>query len=224
MGVVNSQTILDRAAIILQDTSNVRWPAGELLSWLNDGQREIVGLAPDAYTRTENLLLSPGTKQTIPASGIRLIDIPRNMGVTGATPGRAIRPVDRAVLDAQRPDWHSESASTAVKHYTFDRRNPKVFYVYPPQPSVSGYVEITYSASPPDVSAGQAISIDDIYANALLDYVLYRAYSKDAEYTQNAERAQMHYKAALSSLSNKEGTDGTVEPVSGSSRPGLTGQ
>lgn len=224
MGVVNAQAIIERASVILQDTSNIRWPVNELLNWLNDGQREIVALAPDAYTRTENVLLVPGTKQTIPGIGIRLIDISRNMGVTGATPGRAIRPVDRAVLDAQRPNWHFETASAEAKHYMFDRRNPKVFYVYPPQPNVPGYVEITYSSAPTDVSQGQPIVIDDIYANALLDYILYRAYSKDAEYTQNAERAQMHYKAALASLAGKEGIDATVEPVGGSSRPGLTGQ
>ena len=44
------------------------------------------------------------------------------------------------------------------------------------------------------------ISIPDIYANALLDYILYRAYSKDSEYAGNAQRAQSHYGAFVNTM------------------------
>jgi len=47
---------------------------------------------------------------------------------------------------------------------------------------------------------GTTINIDDIYANALVDYMLYRAYSKDAEYAGNAQRAVAHYTAFSNSL------------------------
>lgn len=218
MGTILASEILTRASVVLQDTTNVRWDQTELINALNDGQRDVVLLAPEACTQTVNMMLSAGTRQQLPAGGLRLIAVTRNMG-TGSTPGRAIRLVSRTVLDAQRPNWHTEPASNTALHYTFDPRNPKTFYIYPPQPSVPSAVELTYSAMPATVSVGQAIGIEDIYANALLDYVLYRAYLKDAEYTQNADRATLHYKAFLAALGAKESIDSSVEPLPASSRP-----
>ena len=40
--------ILDRAAIILQDNTNVRFPNDELLKFFNDAQKEVVLHRPDA--------------------------------------------------------------------------------------------------------------------------------------------------------------------------------
>ncbi len=218
MGSILASEITGRASVILQDTTNVRWVESELINALNDGLREVVLFSPEACTKTVSHTLGTGTRQVLPAEGLRLISVTRNMG-SGAVPGRAIRLVSRTVLDAQRPNWHVEAASGTVLHYTFDPRNPKEFYVYPPQPWPPTNVELTYSSLPGTVSAGQPIGIDDIYANALLDYVLYRAYLKDAEYTQNAERAALHYKAFVGALGAKEPVDSTVEPIPGSSRP-----
>jgi hypothetical protein len=44
------------------------------------------------------------------------------------------------------------------------------------------------------------ISLPDIYGNALGDYVLYRAYTKDSEYAGNAQRAVAHYTAFANAL------------------------
>ena len=43
--------------------------------------------------------------------------------------------------------------------------------------------------------------VDDVYANALIDYVLYRAYMKDAEFAGNQQRASGHYNLFLTSVS-----------------------
>ena len=51
------------------------------------------------------------------------------------------------------------------------------------------------------------ISLDDIYANALLDFILYRAYSKDAEFAANAVRSNAHLTAFGSSLGVKTKID-----------------
>ncbi|MGB0969432.1 MAG: DUF6682 family protein [Mycobacterium sp.] len=209
MSTVVAQNLINRAVVVLQDTTNVRWPETELLDWLNDGQRECALLAPDAYTEEDTVTLGGGSAQSIPADGIRLVDVPHN-GSTGS-PGRAIRPVDRAVLDAQRPDWHNETASGTVKHYTFDDRNPTRFYVYPPATG-GATVTVVSSKSPPDVAAGDVIRVEDVYANAILDYMLYRAYSKDAEYAGNDNRAVQHFQAFQTSLGAKPGADASVEP------------
>lgn len=204
MATVIVDSILDRAAVILQDVTSVRWVPSELLDWFNDGQREVVLIRPAAsVTNTSVALIGGSTKQTLPSDGVMLIDVPRNMGAGGATPGPAIRMCSREILDAQRPDWHSDANSLGyVQHFVYDPRDPKTYWVYPKAPN-PWYVQLAYSAAPAAVAIGGVISIDDIYANALLDYVLYRAYSKDAEYVGNAQRAVGHYAAFQNSLGVK---------------------
>ena len=204
-GTLTGTNLLDRIRDTLQDTTSVRWTEAELLRYINDAQREIVNFRPESSATTTNVQLATGTKQTLPAAGLRLIKITRNMSDAsgGATGKRAIRLVNVDILNTQEPDWHDGDVSThgtTVKHYVFDDDDPRNYYVYP---GVSGnaYVEIVYSAAPTDLSAASdTISVDDIYANAIIDFVLYRAYMKDAEYAGNAQRANNHYQLFTASI------------------------
>ena len=205
-GALTGANLLSRIKDILQDTTSVRWPEAELLRYVNDAQREIVNYRPESSATTANVQLVTGTKQTLPSGGLRLIKVTRNMSDTsgGATGKRAIRIVNVDILNTQEPNWHDASAATGdaahgtnVKHYIFDEDDPKNYYVYP---GVAGnaYVEIVYSNSPTDLANTSAvISVDDIYANAIMDYVLFRAYQKDSEYAGNAQRAGTHYQLFL---------------------------
>lgn len=208
MATITAQTIIDRAQVILQDSTAVRWPEAELLNWLNDGQREIVALRTDAFSKIANVTCVAGTKQVIPTSdGLRLLDVLRNMGAGGSTPGTAIRKVPRQILDGQTPEWHAATPSTTIKHYVFDERAPKTFYVYPPA-SAGTQLEVLYSASPTDVATiGSVITLDDIYMTPLIDYILYRAYSKDTEYAGNANRAAAARQAFENTLGLKAQAD-----------------
>lgn len=213
MGTILASAIVNQAATILQDTTNVRWPAPELLGWLNAGQQDIVLYKPNASVKNAARQLSPGTRQALPTDGIALLDVTRNLGTTGNTPGRAIRIVAREVLDAQLPDWHTATATAEVKHYVYSAADPKHYYVYPPQPSSScGWVEEIYSCAPPNVTINQPIALDDIYANILLDYILYRAYSKDAEYSANEKNAATHFTAYVNALRGKTGAEQLADP------------
>lgn len=196
----------------MQDTTNIRWPTPELLRYLNDAQREVVKDRPDATAANESMALVAGTKQHIPALGLKLIDVPRNMGVNGTTPGRAIRIVDREALDAQRPDWHTETATAEVKHFMHDARDPLRFYVYPPATGTA-QVEVVYSTAPTEITQEtDDIGVPDIYVNALIDFTLYRAYSKDADYTANINRAAGHYAAYGQALGLKGQVDHAMKP------------
>jgi hypothetical protein len=216
MATTQVNSILSRAATLIQDATNVRWPQDELLGWLNDGQREVVLHKPEASVKNTSVSLTSGsTKQTIPSDGILLLDVTRNMGAAGTTAGNAIRLTTREVLDAQKPTWHSDANALGyVQHYIYDPRDPKTFYVYPKAPSGAWFAEVVYSAAPTDCEAGNTIQIDDIYANALLDYVLYRAYSKDAEYAANAALAVAHYQAFANAIGLKTQNDLSRNPNS----------
>lgn len=214
MATIQVNSLIARAANIAQDQTNIRWPQAEWLDWLNDAQREVVLLKPQASIKNESVPLTAGsTKQSIPANGIQLIDIPRNMGSNGSTAGTAIRITTREVLDAQVPTWHSDAnVAGSIKHYCFDPRDPKTFYVYPKAPSGALYVECIYAANPTDCSLGGVIQLDDIYANALLNLMLHRAYSKDAEYAQNAQLATAYYQVAMQSMGVKTQNEAASNP------------
>lgn len=173
--------VLTRARSVLQDETPVRWSDAELLRWLSDAMREVAVMVPECYVVTSNLkILANKLRQDLPATATRLFDVTRNMGVAGTTPGSVIRLIDRAVLDSMDPDWPTNTGSP-VEHYLYDYKQPLKFMVYPLQ-SADTYVEIVHGDVPPPVVAlGDTIPVSDIYASALLDGVLFRAYSKDAE-------------------------------------------
>lgn len=210
MGTIVSSTIIDKAQTVLQDVSGVRWSDVELLSWLNDGQRTITLYKPNAYVRNVPFLCAPGTRQALPADCVQLFSVPRNMGATGANPGRAIRPVEQAMLDARVPNWHSATPAAEVQHFTYSVLSPKTFFVYPPNTG-TGYVELSYGAEPPDTTLGAAISVDNIYSTALIDYVLYRAFSKDTEFADNA-RASVHFQAFVGAITGRAQAEAAVNP------------
>lgn len=214
MGTIIARAVIEKAQIILQDTTGVRWPSDtELLGWLNDGQREVMVFKPNTNVKNIAIKLATGTKQSLPSDGVQLIDVVRNMGTDGQTPGRAIRIALREILDAQVPNWHSSTAAAEAKHYMYSVLDPKNFYVYPPQPSSGqGYVELVYGATPADATINGAITLDDIYHNVLVDYILYRAYSKDTEYAADQNRAAAHQNAYIASLTGKAKMEGAVNP------------
>ena len=163
-----------------------------MLEWLNAGQREIAALAPDASAKIANLTLAAGTKQTLPSDLITLLKVVRNMGVGGATAGEVPRRTTAELLDLQRPTWHADTATLVVKNWVYDPRLPGFMYVYPPM-SGATTVEIQYSAIPTDVADhNDPISLDDTYANPLLDYMLWRAFSKDVEIPGMYNNAASH--------------------------------
>ena len=203
---IAAQALIRRVVETLQDTTSIRWPVAELVRYLNDGQREIIVHRPDAMVTNASVSLASGTKQSLPANGAKLIDVVRN----SAGNKRAIRMCAREILDAQSPGWHNLSGVTEIVHFMFDPRDPKVFYVYPPAAVSGAAVDLVNSALPTDIAEPAAgtdfaavtgnISVPDIYSNALQDYVLYRAYTKDSQYAGNEARAQARYAAFANAL------------------------
>jgi hypothetical protein len=209
--MLTALNVITRAGDLLQDQTNVRWPEAELLRWLNDGRREIAIARPDLYAVVSVVSLAAGTKQSLPADGNRFIDAYRNMAPDGITSLNAVRPVEREILDAQNPAWHLDAAG-ATKHFMFDERVPRTFYVYP-QAVANAKLEIAYSQTPTDiVSTSTELTQEDIYSGALVDYVCYRAFSKDAEYAGNVQRAALAYQQFSNALGSGDARDLTTSP------------
>ena len=185
-----ASALINRIAAQLVDINNVRWSRKSLLDWLSVGQRMIVVIAPSATNTIESVKLVAGSRQSIPAGGWMLLDILRNMGTGGATPGRAIRLVSRKLMDNFNPDWHSSTASDITYNYTFDPQDQTSFFVSPPSKG-SNYIEINYSALPPALTdESQNIFVPDAYEEALTHYVMFRALSKNAEFAGGPEASK----------------------------------
>lgn len=209
---MRARDVMEEVGILLQDVGAVRWPLPERRIWINAGLREIAIAKPDAVISNRVLALRAGTLQSLPAGGIQLVRVYRNVrGVAGIDTPRqgvsAVTVVPREVMDSQVPDWHDPSAhppEKAVQHVVYDPEDPKVFYVYPPNDG-TGRVEVAMSSIPDEIPRGNPdnkltgygadITLDDGYRNALIDYVLYRCYQKDAAFAGNAQRSAAHFAA-----------------------------
>jgi hypothetical protein len=134
------------------------------------------------------------------------------MGTTGTKPGRAIRLASREQIDSFNPDWHSDTPAATPKHYIFDLQDQTAFFVYPPNTG-TGYIEINYSPDPSDlVSESETIKLNNIFETVILDYVLYRACSKDAEYAPGIQLAAGYLSTFMSAMGQKSQSEAENSP------------
>lgn len=201
------RSLLNRAAALLSDEEFVRWKESELLEWLNDAQRVIArGPASDVYVLRDNLACAGGSVQNLPEDNLRLIDVVKNV-----SSGRSILQADYAMANTLAPTWRESTAGEA-ENYFYDERNPHQVELYPPQ-SGGELVEIVYNADPPDAQITGNLVINDTFADAVLDFMVYRALSKDTEDTAtDMRKADRYYQAFLVGAGLKDATDIMVEP------------
>jgi hypothetical protein len=177
------------------------------LDWLNDGQRTIALVRPDASAITENITLVAGTKQSLPTGRTKLLAVTRNMGADGATPGKALRFAPREDQDAVNEDWHSVAQASPVRAVIYDdKKDPLVFWTTPP--AVVGWeIEATMSAIPADVPVATVdtadISLQDVYGAPLQQWMLCRAYLLNTQSASNMARATGAFSAFFNLLGVK---------------------
>lgn len=184
--------LLRRFQTIMLDAKAARWSITEAIDWMNDAASEIVLRRPAARAVTEQVPLEAGSFQRASNGSAQVLDVMRNIGPDGK-PGRTIRIADRQQIDDTNPNWHSLRAST-TRHYMIDERSPTTFYVYPPAAD-GAVVEMLVSKPPAQVTAaGDTIDMRPEFINAILNWMMYRAHTKDSEYSQGAV-ASLHYQA-----------------------------
>lgn len=185
--------ILSRvSANALNDPDNDTWPLDDLRAYLSEGQRAAVLLRPEVNPDTRVVDAVEGTRQTIPDDAYVLLDVMRNIGSDGTTPGRVVTPAERMALDTTDPNWHSGLfADPETVNWIYDIRNRKTFYVHPPQPASPGKLEITVAVQPGQLLTeseaaadpdNDVLGIDDIYEPALIFFMLHRAFAKDVSH------------------------------------------
>lgn len=217
--------VMRQASTILNDAGATRWPLTELLDWINAGVAEIAMLKPTATSATITIELDTGTKQTVPAGYHQILRVLRN-----TVSGRAITPTTREIIDTQIPGWHNTNVlpfTLDAVHFINEPEDQGAFWVIPGN-NGSGQIDVIASAvpdriprpeNPLDIAAyTEVVPLGDIYLNALLDYVLYRSFSKDAAIPGAAQRATAYYGAFSGALGVKAQTEASRTPDAPQSR------
>jgi len=202
------RSILNRAALLLNDNEFIRWEESELVAWLNDGQKAIATApATDAYIIRGDITTVEGSVQSLPLDAIRLIDVVKN-----ASDGSAIHQTDYAMVDMLAPAWRAQTPVAIAENYFFDERTPLEFELFPPV-TAGNLIEVVYGAQPDEVGVNDNILVKDLYSDALINYIMYRALSKDTEdASPELGRATAFYRAYLLATGQKAGADQLVEP------------
>ena len=218
---MNAGDIVARAAWILNDADHTRWSEAMLLSFIGEAQGQVALVRPDATARTQVLALGAGTGQRLPEDGLRLLDVCRNLGPDGNTPGRAVQRADREALDACMPDWRSDALGGEARLWVHDERQPKVFQIWPGRAADGPWhVEIAYSAATQTPGTiNDRLALDDCFAGPVLDYVLHRAFAVDGGSGAGRERSAAHLEAFARGLNAKLSGDMLVTGAVG--RAGL---
>lgn len=171
LGRVNSQ---------LRDPGFIRWTKAELLGYFNDAVRSVVLSRPDATASIIPFLCAAGVRQQLPETVYQLID------VVGQDSGRAVVPADRVTLDTADPMWRSTTGEMSAEAYLYNPALPKYFMVFPGM-SADVQLELAVSLYPIEVQLEELdeddpveMQISDIFVNPVVDWCLYRAFSKDA--------------------------------------------
>ena len=167
---ISGADLLDNIGSLLYDDSNEVWDDTLKVSLVNEALKVIVLARPDASVITETFTVVADTpKQTIPATGIRLLDVLMN------TNGAPIRKTTKEDLNDTIPAWTITTGS-AIETYAFDEENPTIFWLQP-VPNSALSIDISYSNTPTTFSAGStSIGIAEIYVPAVKEYVLARCY------------------------------------------------
>ena len=199
----------------LNDPSKVTWSDTVLINALNEALQALVSYRPDAASYTTMMLLVAGTRQTLPSDGVRLLKVIRNKGVSGLSDaGRAIRKADMLVQDALLPDWHLTNGQTVIDEYFYDPLQPKEFYVYPPAPvSPQIGIDISYVRVLPTITATtDTFPVDDYFAPAIQEWMLYSIWGSDDEQSPNYGAAQAHLQTFFNLLQVKANSDVASSP------------
>lgn len=205
--------------VIHDEDATFRWADAELLTYLNAGQRAIVVLLPEANAveTIVNLGTSRVSRQSLPSGGIKFIKATSNYANDGKRAQGTIRYAEKDVLDTYDPSWEyvSQKADGAnyFEHFCHDKREPKVFYLYPPPAVDNKRVGILHSEAPAELSSvSKTVQLSDEFIESLVSYMTYRALTKESRDTMPAAFQKDLYNQFLTVLGVKRIVEQQASP------------
>lgn len=176
----------------------VRWHKSELIEYANDAATQITLWRADEFSQARTIDLQPGSRQVMPDGFMffnRVIATIDQYGVEHGQPPLTDYRAARVASIWFEPACDTESGQPyVIQSYSIDSDDDHAFYVYPPVP-VGAKVKaiVACVVLPEHVDAKTALPINAIYHNAVIEWMLYRAFSKDTESAADAMRATEHH-------------------------------
>lgn len=188
------QDIITSARYILNDTNAVsagyRQSDTELLGYVNDGVREVSVLQPIYFSTVGDYVCIAGQcEQTV-----TFTDVSSLIEVLAIHDGAALTVFDMMTMNMYNPGWRTDTAAPARQWSRFSN-DPLKFFIYPKSPTTQT-LDVRYLRTPDTYTIDEEI-IPDLPAalqTALVNYVVYRAESKNDESVANG-RAAAFYQA-----------------------------
>ncbi|HDM8192334.1 TPA: hypothetical protein P0E30_003767 [Vibrio harveyi] len=180
--------LINNAARLVVDKNMIRWDKAFWVDAFNAALVAVLDVRPDALTKDLDFTCIAGPKQTLPDEANRIIDIVGNKNGPALTGS-----LDLKMMNDYRPEWRTQTAADTITGWMVDERNLETFYTYPPA-TTNAILEIVISKVPDKVTVADydgntPCEIKPMYDNAIIEFLIYRAFSEDAEFTANDARA-----------------------------------
>ena len=207
---MQADEIIRKVSGILNDAGFITWDYNDLLDYMNSACLLVVSFRPDASVAIGPVDLVDGTLQSLPAGGHRIVDVFHN-GPLNA-PGIALWKTEREIKNRAEPAWLSEAPSSTIYEVILDDHFPDQFWVSPP--AIEGaQITIGYTVAPtPVANPEDTFPLLAKYEPAVMEWILYLAFSRDSEETPNQVRAETHKATCLTMLGVKTQADKASSP------------
>lgn len=205
-------TIINAAARELYDVDNIKWSRSELLGFVSEAEKQIMVLHPQNNSTVDTIDLAAGCQQAVPIEAHQLVDVYHNVASDNLTPRRAVRMVSRRLMNSYEPGWMYAAQTTEVQNVIFDEQDKRHFWVYPPN-NGEGKLNIAYLAvSEPYATEEDNLRISDAYYTAALEFVLFRACSKQAPFSPGPSEASRHFALFTAAMTVKADSEAVNSP------------
>lgn len=179
------QDAVDLAITVLND-DGVTYERADLVRYGNDALDAMVLLAPHLFHETGELTCTANETLQV----VSFDDAHALVSVLRVKGGDALRPFDKASLDAFMPGWHQAPMGVAQGWCPDDTGNPVRFLIYPRSPN-GQVLELVYVRIPPEYAEADETGVPETYAGTIADYIIAMAESRDDEHV-NTNRAMSH--------------------------------
>lgn len=177
------------------------WPPAKVIPYLNLGLIEAINIKPSCNPVHKELTLIAGAVQSLPSGDLELLQVISNSS------GEAVDSLSQDQIDNLLPNWQSAGwKGNSVSNVILNPKNPKVFYVFPPQPSPpTDKLKVIVSSTPTLLTMDTGtFPLDHSYWPAMVEYGIYRCL-KELTTIPNAQlKADSCYKAFLQGMGVKE--------------------
>jgi len=218
---MKKETVLTRIERLIDDVGNRHLSDAKIINYMQEIERLIVVLKPNAFAQTETFTCVAGVRQVLTSTNctyvpVHLLDIHYNFGTATTSRGKQIVALSRDILYDRNPDWMASTATKTIRYVDHDVDEPLVFWNYPPLSATSTYnIKLTYSALTATLNTAtttQTLSLGDEYRDALIEGMLWKIYEHEDIGGENSlQRAEYHYKRFMELLGVKSEAEKAVE-------------